>query len=133
MKRKEILSVIRKHRDKEKARLNKYTKYINEDSRALTIRTLRKNGFEPIKHFPRRYYNPTAGVVIKQWGTICGPKPVLSCPTIKCGDWLIQPLVDLKKSDEACNILHKFNDTSNADCHSGNCGYWKGVPIMFDW
>lgn len=77
-------------------------------------------------------------VVKKNPMIVCCPLevPKRSCPTIvieKDRDFFyIQPLVSLSKYKTASSW--KLIDASHVlDTHFANWGYWKGIPVFFDW
>lgn len=87
------------------------------------------------------FYNKSLGVVVKNPKFILDPRtPVsLRVPTVKLGDgWVVQPLVRKTELGEALRSLKQdlkpyLKKGIFPDIHSGNVGWYKGKPLMFDW
>jgi hypothetical protein len=108
-----------------------YTEEHEEAESKLKEAGFRKEGWKNV------WINDKQRVVIKNTGSIVGSveewEPYL-VPMIMDGRTQLQPLVQTRSIDKARSILGLVeNELSGGDVHYGNVGYYKRVPVLFDW
>lgn len=123
-------------------------------------KNLKKLGFKKLKRFTgsfaksfRAKANVNYGrraivwkrgrIIVKLGPEVCDEWPKQRCPTIitsKNGnspcikfytEYFIQPVVNITAHKTECAKQYMSNLTT--DGHEFNWGFWKGVPVFFDW
>jgi hypothetical protein len=87
------------------------------------------------------FYNTKLGVVLKLPACILEPRTPIQfrVPTyVLENGWMVQPLVQKINRKKAVDAIRKkmkpyLKMGMWPDLHTGNVGWYKGKPLMFDW
>jgi len=127
-----IRIAFKRHKTKEENRLQDFIDKLGK----ISIPKLRRHGFTKLRDcYGDIYINESKRIVVKQPGCVCYRGiPRYAVPTIKYDSWWIQSLTDRSRKYKAARELSRYACTSvGEDLGDNNCGYWKGVPVVFDW
>jgi hypothetical protein len=105
---------------------------------------IKVKGFVKVKSTYRdidAFYNKELGIIVKRPACILESRTPrhLRVPTVNLADgWVVQPIVKKTRLKLAVKRLEKqlkpYRDQGmTPDLHTGNVGWYKGVPLMFDW
>lgn len=105
---------------------------------------IKVRGFVQVKSTYRNinaFYNHKLGIIVKHPACILEPRipSYLKAPTINLRDgWVVQPILKKTRLKLAVKRLEKQlkpyrKQGMTPDLHTGNVGWYKNKPLMFDW
>lgn len=123
--------------------MTKEVKLLNDVTLMLEA-GIKVSGFVQVKSTYRdldAFYNRSLGIIVKRPACILEDRTPshLCVPTRKLRNgWVVQPIVKKTRLKEAVKRLERKlkpyrEQGMTPDLHTGNVGWYKGEPLMFDW
>lgn len=114
-------------------KLQKWKNLLQKINREDIETELSKRGFKKIS-YRDIFMNKSERIVIKQ-SYLVGETPPdsIKIPTLTHKRWFIQPIAITNKKKQVAKkiILSKYPKAT--DLHSGNYGWYRNKPVVFDW